>query len=572
MRVFLLFIGRLSLFGMTENQDVYLEVLRRSIEADVFLTDEAQAASALWGGHERWLFDFRAVMLRSEVLDAYAEIFFERYRERYPFQVCGLEMAAVPLVAAIVMKFQSKGLPLNGFFIRKSRKKSGLFKMIEGTVAEHPVIIVDDLVNTGSSAIRQIEILKEMKKDIEGIFSILRFRDYGYYARFQKEGVEFRSLFDLNDFKTSLGVGNLSKHTEPNPLPNPFREPMEWRFAAPDPNFAYVVPKSGPVVSDGIVYFGTDSGMFFALRSLSGETVWTYRVPFGSRGKKIFSTPAVWKDLVIFGAYDGNLYALDKQTGKRVWVFMEADWIGSSPCVASDLDMVFIGLEYGLFKKRGGVSGLDVRTGEKVWEFRSEELTHGSPAYSQRFRVVGCGSNDGMFSLFDAKTGRLRWNFQTEGPIKYAPRFADEHGLVAVLGHGETVYVLRTETGEVVSRYTMEFGGYSTPLVLGQKVICASFDKCVHCFDIFSGEPLWKLDTGARCFSTPEVVNGKIYVGSNNAQLFEIDPDTGKATGIFYTRERIVNKIAYDERSCIFLVPTFANELLALKKAVHSEP
>ena len=53
MRVFLLFIGRLSLFGMTENQDVYLEVLRRSIEADVFLTDEAQAASALWGGHER---------------------------------------------------------------------------------------------------------------------------------------------------------------------------------------------------------------------------------------------------------------------------------------------------------------------------------------------------------------------------------------------------------------------------------------------------------------------------------------------------------------------------------------
>ncbi len=552
---------------MAEDQSDYLGILRRSIETDVFLTEEAQAASALWGGHERWLFDFRAVMLRSEILDAYAELFFDRYREQYPFQVCGLEMAAVPLVSAIVMKFQAKGMPLNGFFIRKSRKKSGLFNMIEGTVTDTPVIIVDDLVNTGSSVIRQIEILKELKKDIGGIFSILRFRDYGYYERFAEEGIEFRSLFELNDFKESLGVENLQKKLDPKPLPNPFRESMEWRFSASDPNFAYVVPKSAPVVSDGSVYFGTDSGLFYALNILSGETVWTYRVPFGSRGKKIFSTPAIWNDLVLFGAYDGNLYALDKRTGKRIWVFMEADWIGSSPCIARDLHMAYIGLEYGLLKKRGGVSGLDVRTGKKVWEFRSEELTHGSPAYSERFRAVGCGSNDGVFSLLDAKTGKLRWNFQTEGPIKYAPRFADEHGVVVVLGHGETVYVLKTETGEVVTRYAMEFGGYSTPLVLGRKVVCSSFDKYVHCFDLLSGQPLWKLNTGARCFATPVAIDGKVYVGSNNAQLFEIDPDTGRATGIFHTRERIVNQIAYDDRSKIFLIPTFANELLALKKA-----
>lgn len=551
---------------MPDDQDTYIGILKRSIETDVFLVEEAKSAAASWGGHDRWLFDFRAVMLRSEILDAYAEIFFDRYRERYPFQVCGLEMAAVPLVTAIVMKFQERHMPLNGFFIRKSRKKSGLFKMIEGRVTEYPIIIVDDLVNTGSSVIRQIEILKELKKAISGIFSILRFHDLEYYGRFRELGIEFSALFDLNNFSDSLGIANLQSTSRTQPIPNPFQEISVWRFFSPDPNFAHLVPKSAPVVSEGMVYFGTDSGLFFALNALNGKTIWTYRVPFGSQGKKIFSTPVIWKDLVIFGAYDGNLYALDKKTGKRFWIFLEADWIGSSPCIAPDLGMVFIGLEYGLFKKRGGVSGLDACTGKKIWEFRSEELTHGSPAYSMKFGVVGCGSNDGVFSLLDARTGKLRWSFQTKGPIKYAPRFVDEYGLVVVLGYDEIVYVLRTKTGEVVTRYVMEFGGYSTPLVFGKKVICTSFDKHVHCFDLFSGELFWKLDTGARCFSTPEIINGKIYVGSNNAQLFEIDPDFGDVTGIFHTRERIVNKIAYDKEHDIFFVPTFANELFALKK------
>jgi outer membrane protein assembly factor BamB/orotate phosphoribosyltransferase len=552
---------------MSDNERTsYLtQVLRESIEKDVFVVEEAKKSSSKSGGYEKWLFDFRAVIFRSEVLDAYAEIFFKRYSQRYPFQVCGLEMAAVPLVAAIVMKFQEKGLPLNGFFIRKSRKKHGLMKMVEGTLNDHPVIIVDDLVNRGASVIRQLIILKDLGKRVEEIFSILRFRDLEYYKKFKEENIKFSSIFDLDDFVESLGVMNLKESFAPSPIPSPFQESVLWKFVAPDPNFFYVYPKSGPVVFQGRVYFGIDSGYFICLDVFTGKTVWEYRVPFGVQGKIIFSTPAVFRGMIFFGAYDGNLYALDKNTGNRKWVFMEADWIGSSPCVGEDLNMVYIGLEYGLFKKMGGVSGLDARTGEKVWEFRSSEYTHGSPAYSKMFRAVGCGSNDGVFYLLDARSGKIRWSFQTEGPIKYAPRFVDEHGLVVVLGHGETVYVLDVKTGEARTQYKMDFGGYSTPLIIGNKVICTSFDKNVHCFDLFSGKLFWKFNTGARCFSTPELIRGKVYVGSNNGRLFELDPETGKATGIFYTAERIVNKIAYDENTGIFLVPTFANELIALK-------
>lgn len=542
-----------------------VEQLKAVIEKEVFVVEEAQKVSRMGDEKMVWLFDFRAVLLQSEILDNYCEIFWEKYKSRYPFQVCGLEVAAVPLVAAIVMKFQEKGKPLNGFFIRKSRKKSGLLKMIEGKVTEDPIIIVDDLINSGGSIVRQIEILEEENKKILEIFSILRFRNVEYYSHFEKKQIPFSSLFDLNDFKDTLGISNLEEQKNSG-MANPFEDPPVWVYKGKSPNFFHVVPKSGPVLSEGKVYFGEDSGNFLALDAKTGEEVWSYKVPFGSNGKFIFSTPAVYKDTVLFGSYDGNVYCLDKDTGKKKWIFMEADWVGSSICVARDLKMIFVGLEFGLLRKQGGVSGIEAETGNKMWEFRSTQLTHATPAYSERFRVVGCGSNDGVLYMLDARSGELLWSFQTEGEIKYAPSFSDKHGVVVVLGFGETVYVLRTKTGEVVSKYKMEFGGYSTPLILDNKAVCTSLDKNVHCFDILTGEMIWKYNTGARCFATPLLVEGKIYVGSNNACLFEIDPETGNVSGIFRARERIVNKVAHDSVTGILYVPTFANEIIALKK------
>jgi outer membrane protein assembly factor BamB/orotate phosphoribosyltransferase len=550
---------------MKKNNHNY-SVLEKVIRENCFVTEEAQVISENSTIRMNWLFDFRSVILKSNVLNVYAEIFWERYQCEKNFQVCGLELASVPLLAAVVMKFHEKGLALNGFIIRKSRKKTGLLKMIEGEVLDIPVIILDDLINTGSSVMRQIEILEDLKKEVKEIFTILRFRDAEYYQSFKQKNIQLVSIFELNDFKDSLKVKNLAPPQEEKQIGNPFTEEVVWYFQGKKPNFFYVVPKSGPVISDGCIYFGCDEGVFHALEVVTGKEIWNYKIPFGTVGKTIFSTPSVYQNLVLFGAYDGNLYALDKETGKRAWVFMEADWIGSSPCIAEDLDMVFIGLEFGLFAKKGGVVSINIKTGEKMWEFRSEELTHASPAYSKKFQVVGCGSNDGVFYLFDAKKGTLKWSFKTGGGIKYAPYFSDAHGFVIVLGFSETVYVLEIKTGKIITKYKMDFGGYSAPIVVNDTVICTSFDKNIHCFDIYTGNLIWKCNTDARCFSTPLLVEEKIYVGSNNGRLFEIEPKTGKVSGIFHTRERIVNKIAYDKETGIFFVPTFANEIIALKK------
>ena len=64
-------------------------------------------------------------MMQPLWLDAYATLFWERYAGSFPFQVCGMESAAISLVAAIVLKGHAKGKDVNGLFVRKSRKRMG---------------------------------------------------------------------------------------------------------------------------------------------------------------------------------------------------------------------------------------------------------------------------------------------------------------------------------------------------------------------------------------------------------------------------------------------------------------
>jgi outer membrane protein assembly factor BamB/orotate phosphoribosyltransferase len=541
-------------------------ILKNKIIKECFIQEDAKRAALKSGSLVNWLFDFRRIIFKSSTLEAYSEIFYSRYKDSPPFQVCGIEMAAIPLVISIVMKFSERGKTVNSFIIRKSRKKSGLFKSVEGEVLDLPVIIIDDLINSGESISRQVNVVKGLGKKIKEVFVILRYRDANEYIFLQQDKIPLKSIFELNDFRDTLNIRNLVKKEGKEIIKSPFREIALWYYKENDPNFFYVVPKSGPVVSGGLVFFGTDSGAFFARDIITGRAVWKYQVPFGDNGKYIFSTPVVYKGIIFFGAYDGNMYAFNKLNGKLEWVFLEADWIGSSPCVAEDLGFVFVGLEFGLVQKRGGLVCLNAEDGSKVWEYRLPELTHASPSYSKKFKVIACGSNDGVLYVLNAKTGKLLWSFKTNGEIKYAPSFSEEHNAVVVLGYDNIVFVLDIRSGKIISKYEMGFGGYSTPLVIGEKVVCTSFDKFVHCFNLLTGQFMWKIDTGGRSFASPVLINGLVYVGSNSGKLFEINPKTGTVTGVFYTTERIVNKIAYDPIAEIFFIPTFANEIYAFKK------
>jgi outer membrane protein assembly factor BamB/orotate phosphoribosyltransferase len=541
---------------------VLRDFLREAIRKHVFVTKDTHTIVHSVDGDgqdSNWLFDFRAILLEARHLDAVATLFWEIYKDHPRFQVGGIETASIPMIAAIVMKSVERGTPVNGFFIRKSRKKSGLLNMVEGRVTDQPIILVDDLINSGYSFTRQLAVTDELGHKVTDLFAILRFRDEDYYQFAKEKGIRITTIFSLPDF----GIPHLIDKKTAAPHV-PFR--VVWRFRSDNPGLFYVVPKSAPVLDEGRVYFGSDNGFFWALNQEDGSIAWKYRVGFHPKRKAIFSTPAIHDGCVYFGSYDGNVYALDANTGKRKWIFMEADWVGSSPALAIKEELLFIGLEFGLWGKRGGIAALSLRTGEKKWEYRMPGLTHGSPAYSAAHNLVAIGSNDKTAYVFEARTGKLRWKYSTEGEIKGAPAFDDKRGLVLFASFDGGLYIFDAPTGNLLHRFGAEYGFYSNPLLHGDHVYIASFDKKLYAINLDTFQKSWEFTTRGRIFATPVMVDGHIFIGSNDARLYEIDSKTGKEMSAFQVTERITNRIAHNSKTNRFFLPTFANELYCLER------
>lgn len=539
--------------------DRRLDDFRQTIARDALVFDSAEAPiihAESTGDRGKWLFDFRALMLQGQWLDQYAEIFWERYASRYPFQVGAMETAGIGLVAAIVMKGVERGTPVNGFFMRKSRKRQGLMKRVEGTLTDDPIILVDDLMNTGGTFDKQLLILKERGARVTHIFSILTFRAPEKYARFAEAGVHVDSIFDLTDFNLPLTEEAAEAGTTHEEI---------WRFSAPHPSLHLVVHKSAPALDDDHVYFGTDAGIFYALDKESGTVAWNFTSGKHPAGKGILSSPAVHKGTVYFGAYDGVVYALDTKNGEMRWKYDDADWVGSSPALWCEKHMLYIGLEYGLFKKRGGIAALDMKSGREIWRAQHTALTHATPLVIPSESLVVIGSNDGVVYAYDALSGELRWRYAGEGDIKMAPAYDVARRMIVVASMGGTCTVLYVDGTPL---YAHKSGGaiYGAPSVHDGLAYFASLDKTICAIDLDTFKIAWEFQTNGRIFCSPTIAAGSLWSGSNDGKLYEIDPKNGKLRGSFQASERILTRIAYDEKSDRIYFGTVAGELYCIKK------
>jgi outer membrane protein assembly factor BamB/adenine/guanine phosphoribosyltransferase-like PRPP-binding protein len=497
-------------------------------------------------------------MLQPRWLNRYAEIFWERYASKFPFQVGAMETAAIALVSAIVMKGVDRGTPVNGFYIRKSRKRQGLMRQIEGTLDEHPIILVDDLINTGSTFEKQLAVLADSGKTVTDAFTLLAFRARDAYKSLEDRGVAVNHLFTLEDFGIPL-----LRHAQPGK--NSEFETV-WRYTGPHPSFHLVVQKSAPVLDDTLVFLGCDDGTMRALDQKTGAVVWEFTVGKHPEGKGILSTPALHKGVLYFGAYDGVVYALDAKTGNKMWGYDDADWVGSSPSLAPDLGLLYIGLEFGLFGKRGGIVALDMQTGKKRWQDTMPSLTHGSPLYIKEDGMVVIGSNEGICYAYNAKTGDLMWRYQTGGDIKTAPAYDKKRRMVFVASMDGKLYALSAGTGEPVYAYEADGAIYSIPLVLEDTVYVASLDKSLYAIDIDTWKRRWTFETNGRVFGSPVAIGDSILIGSNDGRLYEIDRERGTYRGHFQASERIMSKVAYNEATKCFFARTVANELYCLRR------
>lgn len=518
-----------------------------------------------------WVMDFRKVALQERFLKLVAEEFESRVLTHYsvPIQIAGMEAGALPLLAALQLLFPQK--IKNSFYFRKSRNRNDLTKQLEGEYqTDVPLVLVDDVLNSGSTVLKQLALVKNFQGEVAEIFTVIHFRGAEYYTELFGEKIRVTTVFTLDDFKADLGLQTFVLEKDTIAASFAVYGPT-WKAFLGKANHYDVFPKSAPVADKTCIYQGTDEGYIVAIDKKTGDIAWRFKTHFTAGQKGIYSSPVLYRDSLFLGAYDGNVYCLNKKTGEVRWVSFEGDYIGSSPVVASNLGYVFIGLEFGLIFKQGGVIALDATTGKVIWVDRKiSGYVHASPEYSAKYNMVVCGSNNGVLYAFDAKSGKRLWKFATKGEIKYRPVFDEERGVVAVGSFDGGLYVLRVHDGSLIHRFAARSGFYSTPVVYKNLLIAGSLDKCIYAYNLDTKDVEWSVETNGRIFASPVLAEGLVYIGSNDGCLYVLDAITGERPAHIQLTERIINSVVVEGDT--LYIPTHACELYRYDKRKDTTP
>lgn len=537
------------------------ERLRSAIQSEVILLRKnlPRSIRSRSGKGLAWLVDMRQIFMRAELLEDVATLFWDAFAEDLPVQVGGLATGAIPFVTAIVLKGHQLGYEVNGFIVRKERKNSGMCKQIEGDLSDRPVVIFDDLLNSGSSLERVRLALEQEGHTVSKAFFLMDFGLESTQDYLQTYGIEAQSVFSADEF-------DLPIRRDQETWEEPTLE-FEWMFEPENPNYTFSIPNSNPVCDDRCVYFGGSDNFFYALNQKTGDMEWRFRV--GKTPKSIFSSPILHEGILYFGAYDGNVYALDAETGYPKWCFQESDFIGSSPAIAPDLGLLFIGAEFAMPGNHGALLALSLETGEGIWWAPVQEFMHASPYYLADRQSVAVGSNDGFVLLLDARTGELIWSFETGGEVKHGLAYDAQRSLLCFGSFDGHIYGVDVETGRERFRIQTENKVYATPLIVDRYVFCPSTDRCLYIIDLDTGEIARKVYSFGKIYSSPALLNGLVFWGGNDGLFRGIDPQTFEQREWIRVPERLLSQTTYADG--LYFINGAGSTLMAFKKkSAHS--
>ncbi len=113
--------------------------------------------------------------------------------------VGGLTLGADPVAYAIAVASRRRPPALDAFTVRKEPKAHGAARRIEGCFrAGAAVVVVEDVVTTGGSALRAIEAVRHEGGTILGVLAVVD-REEGGRVAIEATGCPLRTLLSLGD-------------------------------------------------------------------------------------------------------------------------------------------------------------------------------------------------------------------------------------------------------------------------------------------------------------------------------------------------------------------------------------
>ena len=145
------------------------------------------------------------------------------------------------------------------------------------------------------------------------------------------------------------------------------------------------------------------------------------------------------------------------------------------------------------------------------WKFPTGARVVGSPVIEDK--VIYFGSDDGNVYAVDAESGQQIWKTTTRGPVPCTP--AIDHGTVYVGSYDGKFYALDAQSGAVKWKFATEGERrFEAKGLHGRQPKNQTF---ADAFDVF--------------LSSPAVVDGAVYFGSGDGNLYSLDANSVSCVG-----------------------------------------
>ena len=328
-----------------------------------------------------------------------------------------------------------------------------------------------------------------------------------------------------------------------------------------------------PVVADGQIYAGTnneltrdpkvtgDRGVLMCFRESDGQFLWQYTHPKLASGQAndwpetgVCSSPLVEAGRVYYVSNRCELISLDTQ-GKLVWSFDMLKELGSHPhnqsssSPASYGDLIYANTSNGRDEsheklpnpKAPTLIAVNKKTGKLVWQANhaGANVLDGqwsSPAIGVINGVpqVVMGEGDGFVRSYEPLTGKLLWAFDTNPKDAVWPKTRNiiiatptiwqnkvyiANGQDPESGAGPGHLYALNEKG-AVWHYDKIKRSLSSAAIANGLLFIADLSGYLHCLDANTGAPYWTHDLLSAIWATPVIVNGKVYLGDEDGDIF----------------------------------------------------
>lgn len=304
---------------------------------------------------------------------------------------------------------------------------------------------------------------------------------------------------------------------------NSLSEVSKWQFT---PTEGYDRADSFfciPYATDETVYAGDIGGRMHALDTQTGEQRWEY----SDQSLPLWTSPVEYEGTVYFGSgidpdeHDGRIYAVDAENGEMEWEFSSFNGTpGPSALSAGD------GSAYFFAREEESIYAVDSTTGDLQWTY---EYANSSPTYYDGSVVF---NNPGIVKI-DSGTGDEIWsnNINSATYTTKWPVISDEL-IYSVTDEGDShrLSVVDIDTGDEIRSFDGVSGSsQQVPLITDDNVFTTETNQTstvIRSIDSATMDEQWKTEID-EMRSTTAILNGTIYVGTAEENLYTVDPVTG---------------------------------------------